>query len=164
MKTRSLNANVTYGFIYAVVWSALYAIISLTWMPMHSLESLHASEQNLVPVNPLDLGLGLFCMALGLFIFFLSNYYLVSKQEGSVIDMKSALVTGVLNAVVALAVFIVIYLIHIYIMQGVKVSDFLKVSHGASYLRFGLLTLASFLVMTGINFAFNFSFGGRKEV
>jgi len=55
MKTRSLNANVTYGFIYAVVWSALYAIISLTWMPMHSLESLHASEQNLVTVNPLDL-------------------------------------------------------------------------------------------------------------
>lgn len=27
MKTRSLNANVTYGFMYAVVWSALYAII-----------------------------------------------------------------------------------------------------------------------------------------
>lgn len=98
MKTRSLNASVTRGFIYAVVWSALYAIISLTWMPMHSLESLHASEQNLVPVNPLDLGLGLFCMALGLFIFFVSNYYLVSKREGSVIDIKSALVTGVLTA------------------------------------------------------------------
>lgn len=157
MKTRSLNANVTYGFIYAVVWSALYAIISLTWMPMHSLESLHASEQNLVPVNPLDLGLGLF-------IFFVSNYYLVIKREGSVPDIKRALVTGVLNAVVALAVFIVIYLIHIHIMQGVKASDFLKVSQGASYLRFGLLTLASFLIMTVINFAFNFSFGGRKEV
>lgn len=57
-----------------------------------------------------------------------------------------------------------IYLIHIYIMHGVKVSDFLKVSQGASYLRFGLLTLASFLIMTVINFAFNFSFGGRKEV
>lgn len=164
MKTRSLNATVTRGFIYAVVWSALYAIISLTWFPMHSLESLHASEQNLVPVNPLDLGLGLFCMALGLFIFFVSNYYLVSKREGSVIDIKSALVTGVLNAVVALAVFIVIYLLHIHIMQGVKASDFLKVSQGASYLRFGLLTLASFLIMTVINFAFNFSFGGRKEV
>ena len=124
MKTRSLNATVTHGFIYAVVWSALYAIISLTWMPMPSLESLHASEQNLVPVNSLDLGLGLF-------IFFVSNYYLVSKQEGSVIDIKRALVTGVLNAVVALAVFIVIYLIHIHIMQGVKASDFLKVSQGA---------------------------------
>lgn len=49
-------------------------------------------------------------------------------------------------------------------MQGVKASDFLKVSQGASYLRFGLLTLASFLIMTVINFAFNFSFGGRKEV
>ena len=131
---------------------------------MHSLESLHASEQNLVPVNPLDLGLGLFCMALGLFIFFVSNYYLVSKREGSVIDIKSALVTGVLNAVVVLVVYIVIYLINIHIMQGVKVSDFLKVSKGASYLRFGSLTLASFLVMTGINFVFNFSFGGRKKV
>lgn len=104
MKTRSLNANVTYGFIYAVVWSALYAIISLTWMPMHSLESLHASEQNLVPVNPLDLGLVLFCMALGLFIFFVSNYYLVIKREGTVPDIKRALITGVLNAVVASAV------------------------------------------------------------
>lgn len=70
------------------------------------------------------------------------------KREGSVPDIKRALVTGVLNAVVALAVFIVIYLIHIHIMQGVKVSDFLKVSQGASYLRFGLLTLASFLIMT----------------
>lgn len=87
----------------------------------------------------------------------------MSKREGSVIDIKSALVTGVLTAVVALAVFIVIYLLHIYIMQGVKVSDFLKVSQGASYLRFGSLTLASFLIMTGINFAFNFSFGGRKK-
>lgn len=66
MKTRSLNASVTRRLIYAVTWSVLYAIISLTWLPMHSLESLHASEQNLVPVNPLDLGLGLFCMALGL--------------------------------------------------------------------------------------------------
>ena len=163
MKTRSLNANVTYGFIYAVVWSALYAIISLTWPPMHSLESLHASEQNLVPVNPLDLGLGLFCMGVGLFIFFVSNYYLVIKREGSVPDIKRALITGVLNAVVALAVFIVIYLINIHIMQGVKASDFLKVSQGASYLRFGLLTLASFLIMTVINFAFNISFGGRKK-
>lgn len=164
MKTRSLNATVTCGLIYAVVWSALYAIISLTWMPMHSLESLHASGQNLVLVNPLDLGLGLFCMAVGLFIFFVSNYYLVSKREGYVIAIKSALVTGVINAVVALAVFIVIYLLHIYIMQGVKVSDFLKVSQGASYLRFGSLTLASFLVMTGINFVFNFSLGDRKKV
>lgn len=91
-------------------------------------------------------------MGVGLFIFFVSNYYLVIKREGSVPDIKRALVTGVLNAVVALAVFIVIYLIHIHIMQG------------ASYLRFGLLTLASFLIMTVINFAFNFSFGGRKEV
>lgn len=163
MKTRSLNTSVTRGLIYAVTWSVLYAVISLTWLPMHSLEELHASEQTLVPVNPLDLGLGLFCMALGLFIFFVSNYYLVSKQEGYVIDIKSALVTGVLNAVVAVAVFIVIYLINIHIMQGVKVSDFLKVSKGASYLRFGLLTLASFLIMTVINFAFNFSFGGRKK-
>jgi hypothetical protein len=103
-------------------------------------------------------------MGVGLFIFFVSNYYLVIKREGSVPDIKRALVTGVLNAVVALAVFIVIYLLHIHIMQGVKASDFLKVSQGASYLRFGLLTLASFLIMTVINFAFNFSFGGRKEV
>lgn len=54
MKTRSLNATVTRGLIYAVVWSVLYAVISLTWLPMHSLESLHASGKNLVPVNPLD--------------------------------------------------------------------------------------------------------------
>lgn len=124
MKTRSLNANVTYGFIYAVVWSALYAIISLTWMPMHSLESLHASEQNLVPVNPLDLGLGLFCMGVGLFIFFVSNYYLVSKREGSVIDIKSALVTGVLNAVVALAVFIVmLFVVYFYPVVKEKIGE-----------------------------------------
>ena len=88
MKTRSLNASVTRGLIYAVVWSVLYAVISLTWIPMHSLESLHASGKNLVPVNPLDLGLGLFCMGVGLFIFFVSNYYLVSKQGGSALDIK----------------------------------------------------------------------------
>ena len=32
MKTRSLNANVTYGFIYAVVWSALLAVSILAYL------------------------------------------------------------------------------------------------------------------------------------
>lgn len=155
MKTRSLSDSVKRGVVFAVIWSTLYATLSVTFVPMNSLEKLHASEQNLVPVSQLDLWLGLVCIAVGLFIFFASNYYLVGKEEGSAPGINGILVAG-------LAVFVVIYLTKIYI-QGVSVSDFLKVSQGASYLRVGLLILAALLILTVINFVFNFSFSDRKK-